>query len=338
MQTFLAAVARRAADAQPGAPTLGALLGYDELVLIATSASPTAAACMGCVSRLWARVCSASPVWRALAATHWLGPIDCVGAASARRAVLDVERALRLVATGRRPFCLLTMQDGRLRAPAAGGARGPTVGLRCAPFRLLAAFGGARPLCCISLCSSEASSVYDAARAAPAVRLPPFAVSCMHSEPLDEADAYATWAAAEDPGPGLLLDDAVHQCFMWDVEPAPPGASCPALIGGSDEGAEPPVWATPPPLGDGAPPLVLCGLAVARVKRRDVAAWVPLDQAAPAPLHVVAVQQEVAVNSGQYALSQTRERGREVLRIEWECDSERTLADAPSHNLSPSPA
>ena len=63
--------------------------------------------------------------------------------------------------------------------------------------------------------------------------------------------------------------------------------------------------------------LVLCGIAVARVKRRGDGAWAPLAEACPDALHVVAVQQTVSVNNGQYALSKMHELARAWIRVEW---------------------
>ena len=323
MHSFLAATARRSSDAQPSAPCAGRALGelsQDELILVAAAGTPATVACMAMVSRLWRSVGTSAAVWRALADSYWIGPISCRCAKSERHAVQSMERMLRLVCSGQRRLCVLVEQDGRLCVPLASSHF--TVPLRRAPFRLIFAMGGERPLFCVSLCSSERGTVYEQSKSRKP--LASFAVDRMYEEELQEDDAYMYWQASSSPGLGLLLDENRHQCMMWDVEPCSAAentrAALAAVAGLEALQSEAPVWGTPPWSTPGAPQLLaLCGSAVSHIKREaGDEAWVAIEKAYPDPLHVVAVQQMVSVNNGQYALSQMRELAREWIRIEWQ--------------------
>ena len=334
MQSFLTAARRRATDAAAAfaSPTSSGLLGPDEVQLVAAASKyPATVARMATVSRQWS--CAASDlVWEALASSYWLGSLACGSTTAARHVVTTAESALREVGSGKRRFVLFLEQDGQLHLPMASNQ---SVRLRLAPFRVLLAFGGSRPLCSVSLCSSVSSTVFDQAKASKQP-LSVFNIARMHEEDFDEADAVMFWEATAGPGPGLLLDGSRHQCFMWELSErqAPSEAAAASTSSSLAEGPQAPRSCTPPWQTAGAPLLTLCTLSVSRAKERHDGDWraladvlmPPPPPAAnssahsatplPLPLHVVAVQQHVSVDACETHPRQEELR-REWFRIEW---------------------
>ena len=312
-------------------------LGADELSLVASAVTdPETAARMSQVSRLWRRIASSESVWGALADSYWFCRVATSTVLPARSAVSAVDGALRGVACGRQRFAILIEQDGQVRLPTA--YLNDAIRLRLAPFRILVVFGGSRPVCSISLCSSDASTTYDLAADGSGRPLAAFTVDRNYEEEWDEADAVMFWEAASSPGPGLLLDCARHQCIMWDLPERfgrPKRRSRPGAPRATDsaEGPGAPLWCWPPWQGATPHSLVLCVHSVSRVKPKGDSEWRSLKSALLAnpspslstvdaatartrPIYLVASHQQVSVDSCETHPRQ-RERQRERVRIDW---------------------
>jgi len=243
--SFLRAAQIRSSDSPspPAAAELIASLGADELQTIALSVDDPAIVCrMAAVCRLWRATAHSEPVWAALAAAYWVGPLARPPTGSARDAVVGIESALRDVASGRRRLAILLEQNGEIHVPLASCRW--SCALDASPFRILSVFGGPRPFCSVSLLSNAsdvgASAVAEAAvlerdkdeflgllepvpysegkLGRPLLELHPGRVH--EEEDFDEADAMMNWEAGGSPGPGLFLschtnhrDKGRHQSF-----------------------------------------------------------------------------------------------------------------------------
>jgi len=301
--SFLRAAQIRSSDSPspPAAAELIASLGADELQVIALSVDDPAIVCrMAAVCRLWRATAHSEPVWAALAAAYWVGPLARPPTGSARDAVVGIESALRDVASGRRRLAILLEQNGEIHVPLASCRW--TCALDASPFRILSVFGGSRPFCSVSLLSNAsdvgASAVAEAAAVLerdkdeflgllepvpysegklgrPLLELHPGRVH--EEEDFDEADAMMNWEAGGSPGPGLFLschtnhrDKGRHQSLQWFH---PDGAKTVGPPGGRPVDVLPQFYEVglPVPFGRAGPGggLILCPFSVRCFKDQE---------------------------------------------------------------------
>ena len=281
---------------------------------------------------------------------------------AARRVVERMDAALRRVASGQQCFLIVVEQAGKLHLPSAGDE----ISLHLAPLRLWVLFGGESPVCCISLCCSQASETYEAALEGRP--LSAFGFSRMYEEQdleEDEDDA----APVTSPGPGLLLDATRHQCFWWNTPVAKLRCDMDArsMYEGTAPGTAPvtaPMWCTPPwPIS--MPPLLRCCRRIEVMKEghsslgpsaewrptwRPMESWreillphptvdvnvnvnvnvnAPPSLNGPTMLHVVAISERVSVDNSQQH-SRSRELQRSCFRVRWLATETDSVVEQPA--------